>query len=106
MTTSLPACGRCSSPDRHPLVARSRRRPHPHRYIRRDDPRAALRVAREICRGIETLRDFPNQGRPGRVKGMRELVFAPLPFVAVYRIREKTIEVVRLLHGAQLWPPG
>ncbi len=27
-----------------------------------------------------------------------------LPYLAVYRIHEITIEIVRILHGAQKWP--
>ena len=44
-------------------------------------------------------------GRPGRVKGTRELVISSTPFVLVYRLKGgQRIEVLRLLHGSQLWP--
>jgi plasmid stabilization system protein ParE len=29
------------------------------------------------------------------------LVFAPLPYIAVYRVREQTVEILRIYHGAQ-----
>jgi toxin ParE1/3/4 len=74
-------------------------------YIRQDNADAALRVARTIYRTIAQLKTFPNRGRPGRVDGTRELVFPPLPFVVVYRVKESAVEIVRLLHGAQRWPP-
>jgi len=72
-------------------------------YIRQDNSTAALRVARTILRTIDQL-SFPNRGRPGRDEGTRELVFPPLPFVMVYRVKQNTVEIVRMLHGAQQWP--
>ncbi|HSQ61391.1 MAG TPA: type II toxin-antitoxin system RelE/ParE family toxin, partial [Acidobacteriota bacterium] len=44
---------------------------------------------------------FPHFGRPGRVHGTREIAFPPLPFVAIYEVREEHIVVLRILHGAQ-----
>ena len=73
-------------------------------YIKQDNSSAALRVARSIYQTIEQLKKFPNRGRPGRVDGTRELPFARLPFVAVYRVRGNTVGIIRLLHGAQRWP--
>ena len=69
-----------------------------------ESPEAARRVALRICDDIDTLAQFPHQGRPGRKPGTRELVFTGLPFLAVYRIREDVIEISRILHGAQKWP--
>jgi len=34
------------------------------------------------------------------------LVLSPLPFVAVYEVHEQEVQVLRILHGAQRWPPG
>jgi plasmid stabilization system protein ParE len=44
---------------------------------------------------------WPGRGRPGREEGTREILFPPTPYVAVYRVREQTIEVVRIYHAAQ-----
>jgi toxin ParE1/3/4 len=74
------------------------------RYIRQDNPSAALRVAHAIHNAIAKLNTFPNRGRPGRIDGTRELPLASLPFVVVYRVRENAVEIARLLHGAQRWP--
>jgi toxin ParE1/3/4 len=74
------------------------------RYIREDNAAAALRVARSVYRQIGQLKTFPNLGRPGRMDGTRELVFPPLPFVVVYRVKESFVEIARMLHGAQRWP--
>jgi addiction module RelE/StbE family toxin len=43
-------------------------------------------------------------GRPGRKQGTRELVLAPLPWILVYTIGADSIDIVRVLHGAQRWP--
>lgn len=69
-----------------------------------DSPAAARRVALRIYERVALLSRFPNLGRPGRKPGTRELVLSGLPFVAVYRVREDAIEVIRILHGAQQWP--
>lgn len=54
-----------------------------------------------LYESIGSLKQFPNLGRPGREAGTRELVFAPLPYVAVYRVREEVVEVLRILHSAR-----
>jgi plasmid stabilization system protein ParE len=52
--------------------------------IERDNPEAARRVARIIYDGCARLKDFPHLGRAGsRMKGRRQLVFAPLSYVVV-----------------------
>jgi len=51
-----------------------------------------------------SLAKFPNQGRQGRQSGTRELVFTPLPFIVVYRVKDEFVEIARVLHGSQRWP--
>ena len=41
------------------------------------------------------------RGRPGREDGTREILFPPMPYVAVYRVKDQTIEVLRIHHGAR-----
>ena len=77
---------------------------HIIQYVREQNATAADRVARTILDGIVMLEKFPLSGRPGRVLGTREIVFTPLPFLAVYRVRENILEVLRVMHGAQRWP--
>ena len=73
--------------------------------IERDNLDAARRVARTIYEGCSRLRDFPHLGRISiRMSGRRELVFSPLPYIAVYRVSENAIEISRIFHGAQDWP--
>jgi toxin ParE1/3/4 len=73
--------------------------------IEGDNPDAARRVAQTIYDGCARLRDFPHRGRiSSRVLGRRELVFTPLPYIAVYRVTENAVEISRIYHGAQDWP--
>jgi toxin ParE1/3/4 len=73
-------------------------------YIRKQNPSAVECVAHKIFEGAAAPASFPEQGRPGRIKGPRELVFSPLSYVAVYRVRDEAVEIARVLHGAQRWP--
>jgi len=67
-------------------------------------PESAGRVAQSVIERIGTLETFPNLWRVGRVQGTREIPFPPLPFVAIYELREGQIVVLRILQGAQRWP--
>lgn len=74
-------------------------------YIeKRGSAAAARRVAFSIYEAISLLERFPMQGRTGRSPNTRELVLVGLPYIAVYRLNEDTVEILRLLHGAQEWP--
>ena len=66
--------------------------------------RRARQVAEIIYSRCATLEDFPDRGRIGRIVGTRELVFAPLPYIVVYRVKSGTVEIARIYHGAQNWP--
>ncbi len=46
----------------------------------------------------------PEMGRHGRIEGTRELVISRTPYIAAYRITGDTVRILRVLHGAQLWP--
>jgi toxin ParE1/3/4 len=65
---------------------------------------SARRVALSIHRQIDLLERFPEHGRTGRKPDTRELVFSGLPYLAIYRIHTDSVEIVRILHGAQMWP--
>ncbi|WP_180902431.1 type II toxin-antitoxin system RelE/ParE family toxin [Martelella soudanensis] len=76
-------------------------------YIARDNPRAALDQLGEIEQQTDGLADHPEMGRIGRMRGTRELVVNRTPFIIIYRVRSRLdrVEILRLLHGAQHWPP-
>ena len=75
-------------------------------YIAESRPESARRVAQSVVEGIGTLTTFPRLilGRSGRVRGTREITFPPLPFMAIYEVRDEEVVVLRILHGAQRWP--
>jgi toxin ParE1/3/4 len=72
-------------------------------YISDDNPNAAQRLKDDIEAKVSRLVDFPKMGRSGRVKGTKELiVFAN--YIVVYREKDSTIQILRVLHAAQQWP--
>jgi toxin ParE1/3/4 len=73
-------------------------------YIEAENPRAAVVIDDRIREAVETLLRHPGSGRPGRIDGTRELVIGRTPYIAAYHILGDVICVLRLLHGAQLWP--
>lgn len=72
----------------------------------RDDqfPQYRQSTIRKLYDGILSLRSFPNRGKRGREDGTRELVYSPLPYVVAYRVKDQTIEVLRVYHRAQNRP--
>lgn len=75
-------------------------------YIARENPAAAMRVVDRVASCTSGLGVNPERGRPGRVDGTRELVVSGTPYLVIYRLSPGTVDVLRVLHGAQLWPPG
>lgn len=73
-------------------------------YIEADNPQAAMHVDEHIVLAVRRLLDFPESGRPGRLAGTRELVIPRTPYVAAYAVTADTIRILRILHGAQMWP--
>lgn len=75
-------------------------------YIGQDSPAAAARVVLELVDQAETLLPAnPAIGRPGRVLGTRELLIGHLPYIIAYRVRDKEVELLRVLHTSRAWPP-
>lgn len=77
---------------------------HAWNYIAADKPQAADGVLEMIQKGVETLLSYQNLGRPGRVKGTRELVVVGTPFVVPYRLKKARIEILAVVHGSRRWP--
>jgi toxin ParE1/3/4 len=75
-----------------------------YEFIAQENPYAAIACDHEISQQLVLLSDFPEMGRPGRVEGTRELVIQRTPFLIPYQVQERKIRLLRVLHGAQMWP--
>lgn len=74
---------------------------HISHYLKDHYPHYAQPTMRKLYETIRSLKDSPHRGRPGREDGTREILFPPLPYVAVYRVKQEYIEVLRIYHAAQ-----
>ncbi len=74
-------------------------------YISDDNPDAAQRLKDEIERKVAALPEHPQLHRKGRVVGTREMIVRS-NYVVVYAEDARAITILRVLHGAQQWPPG
>jgi toxin ParE1/3/4 len=71
--------------------------------IQQSNPGTARKVIRTTLDSIELLIKFPHRGRSGALGGTRELILSPLPYIAVYRIKDQQVEILHIYHGAQDW---
>lgn len=72
-------------------------------YIAQDNPVAALDLDELIEQKAEGLSANPTLYRPGRVRGTREVVVTE-NYLIVYRVTDKRVEILRVLHARQQWP--
>ena len=78
---------------------------HAHDYITlSNSEEVAARVIMHIATSVQQLATFPMSGRPGRVRGTRELVISNSPFVVAYSIEKERIVILAIYNGAQQWP--
>ena len=73
-------------------------------YIEADNPKAAAHIDEQIVLSARRLLEFPESGRIGRVAGTRELVIPRTSYIAAYVVIEDKVRILRVLHGAQIWP--
>lgn len=78
------------------------------RFIARDSPRAATRVAAQITQSVRRLRMFPTSGRIVPELGdpaLREVIAGS--YRVIYHFAEDTdvVEVLLVVHGSRLLPP-
>lgn len=83
-------------------------------WIAANNQAAASKVGRLILAAVKQLDDFPFRGKPGRSPETKELVVPGLPYLVVYSVAaaappvpaSQTVVILRVLHGAMLWPPA
>lgn len=73
-------------------------------FIAADRPQAADDMMERLGQAVSHLLAYPNLGRPGRVRGTRELVIVGTPYLVAYRVKKKRIEILAVLHSARRWP--
>lgn len=74
-----------------------------YRFIYADAPKSARQLDLKFRQAALGLIDYPQQGRSGRMTGTRELVVHP-SYILVYRVKPDLVEILTVLHAAQLWP--
>ena len=75
-------------------------------YIWQDNPKAAVRQVLRIIDAVENnLSSNPWMGRAGRLPNTREFVITATPYIVIYRVKNKALEIIRVIHGARKWPP-
>jgi addiction module RelE/StbE family toxin len=74
-------------------------------YIAEQSPQAAAcAVDRIHSKTRRLLSANPFVGRPGQIRGTRELVITGTPYIVAYRVSDTRIEVLFVQHGARQWP--
>lgn len=77
---------------------------HIRNYIEADHPEGVGTIMLKIEKAVEHLPSYPNLGRPGRVKGTREIVVMGTPFLIPYRLKKERLEILAVIHSARRWP--
>jgi addiction module RelE/StbE family toxin len=70
-------------------------------YLRLHHPPFAATTIQRLYDRTKTLKTFPYAGREGRMNGTRELVLTPLPYLLVYSVNERSVQILRFLHTSQ-----
>lgn len=73
-------------------------------YIAKDDKQAAQKVAQQIWDAAQSLAEFPERARAGRVPGTRELLLVDLPFFIAFRVKDNIVQIIRIIHTSRQWP--
>jgi toxin ParE1/3/4 len=73
-------------------------------FINQDNPKASVDLTKKIVsKVINQLSLFQNIGRSGRVYGTRELIIPNTSYIAVYRVKLETVEILRIIHVSMKW---
>lgn len=64
----------------------------------------AVTFAERLLERLALIGTQPGMGRTGRISGTREWPLDGTPFLVIYRELPGSVDVLRILHGAQQWP--
>jgi toxin ParE1/3/4 len=73
-------------------------------YIAQDDPDAAAGVVLRVVQSVSLLKEQPGIGRSGRLPDTRELIVPDTPYIVPYRVKDDTVQILRVYHSARKWP--
>ncbi len=58
---------------------------------------------KKVWDASQKLADNPEIGRESHVEGTREWVVGQTPYLIVYRVKDKKIEILRVWHAKRNW---
>ncbi|MFM5887519.1 MAG: type II toxin-antitoxin system RelE/ParE family toxin [Dolichospermum sp.] len=73
-------------------------------YVFQENPTAAQELIIKIQNAANQLQNYPFMGKNGRVEGTRELIISNSPYILIYRVKEESVEVLRILHTSKRYP--
>ncbi|MFM6756635.1 MAG: type II toxin-antitoxin system RelE/ParE family toxin [Dolichospermum sp.] len=73
-------------------------------YVFQENPTAAQELIIKIQNAANQLQNYPFMGKNGRVEGTRELIISNSPYILIYRVKEESVEVLRILHTSKCYP--
>lgn len=72
-------------------------------YISKENIVSAIKVIDRIFESIQFLQEFPTMGRILDFDQNRKLTVSGTPYIVIYRIKQMTIQILRVLHTARNW---
>ena len=73
-------------------------------YIAQENRRAAYEVAQKIKEIVKRLSEYPQLGRPGRIRGTFELIIPDLPYIVPYLVKKGEVHILTVFHTSRKWP--
>jgi toxin ParE1/3/4 len=73
-------------------------------YLQGESSGGAITIRRRILETVRRIGQMPNSGRIGRIDGTREAVVPRSPYIVVYQVSAKAVEILGIWHGARRWP--
>jgi len=64
----------------------------------------AVKVVVKIITAVTLLREQQGIGRAGRVPGTKELLVSGLPYIIPYRVKDETVQILRVYHTSRKRP--
>ena len=75
-----------------------------HSYILKENPQAAPEVILRIQLAASQLENYLFMGRTRRIEGTRELVIYSTPYIVIYRVKEESVEILRVFYTSKRYP--